>query len=375
MFFCFCIGLPSVSLSLFKMSRTERGRGGERSPCTSPQVEEDKQMITYKGGFSLPQFSKEFGPQLLVQLADIFNDILQFLSICLTQPVLSATALVGRFTVQQEVFSVIGFNFALTLLGFIYMLLKHLADVAMSRGVLQRLEAKRENVQQPSFFSSLCCCLQRGGGGGGGRVAPQAEADAGGETVTERLLHAPTNQHAAVSEEGGGGEDLEAGSGGGQAETDTETEDGEGDGGEDGEGEEGSALERRMETRVEKEGGILFWCLLFVSSSLHHTINETMDVLKDGLSVGSVVSSAALSAQPLLPASLIQLLAVRTGIPESFLSSVTAGTCTHVVLGISLYCYVGSLFARLCITDIGWMMWATSAYKRWGWGMLGVREL
>uniref|UniRef100_A0A0G4HXL2 Uncharacterized protein n=1 Tax=Chromera velia CCMP2878 TaxID=1169474 RepID=A0A0G4HXL2_9ALVE len=322
---------------------------------------------------------------------------------------------------KQEVFSVIGFNFALTLLGFTYMLLKHLADVAMSRGVLQRLE---KNVQQPSCFSSLCCCLQRGGGGG--RVTPQVEG--GGET--DRLLEPHTNGHAqqtAVSVEGG--EDLEAGGGGGGAlgsqtatetdketegggalgsqtatETDKETEGGgalgsqtatetdketEGGGalgsqratetdketedeGENGEGEEGSVLERSMEAEVEKEGGVLLWCLLFVSYSLHHSINETMDALQDGLSAGSVLSSVSLAATPLLPASLIQL-AVRTGIPESFLSSVTAGTCAYVVLGISLYCYVGALLARLCITDIWWMMWATSAYKRWGWGRLGVR--
>uniref|UniRef100_A0A0G4FSM2 Uncharacterized protein n=1 Tax=Chromera velia CCMP2878 TaxID=1169474 RepID=A0A0G4FSM2_9ALVE len=190
------------------------------------------------------------------------------------------------------------------LLGFIYMLLKHLADVAMSRGVLQRLEKKRENVQ-PSFYSSLYCCFQRGAGGG--RVTPQADA----EGETERLLHTHTNRNAqqahgvagAVSEEGGG--DLEGGRGGLGSQTAAETDavGDEGGEGEDGEGEEG--LESRMEARVEKEGGLLFKVLLFISYSLYDCINETIDFLQDALSVGSVLNSATLAAQPVLPTFLI----------------------------------------------------------------------
>uniref|UniRef100_A0A0G4HKE0 Uncharacterized protein n=1 Tax=Chromera velia CCMP2878 TaxID=1169474 RepID=A0A0G4HKE0_9ALVE len=434
------------------MSRTARERYGEGHISTEG---EENEQASLKSTFSLPEFFKEFGPRLLVQFADIGNDILQFLSICFTQQVLSATALVGRLTVQQvgafslsvmllcsflsikldyhehieqrgidekfsqeskqhlkrmkqsklyytsrqigllviedgislvfsgsliylqhqEVFSVIGFNLALTLLGFTYMLLKHLADATMSRRVLQRLEKKRGNVQ-PSFVFSLCHCFQRGGEGGS--VSPQT--DAAGET--ERLLlHTRTNTNTpqeAHTGGDGGEKDLEVGGGiGGEdrggvgaqtAETDRDTG-GEGGGGED-EGEAGSALERQMEAEVKKEGGVLFWCLLFVSYSLHHSINESMDVLQDVLSVGSVLNSAVMAAQPMLPPFLIDL-GVRAGISEASLSSLTAGTCAYVVLGICLYCYVGALFARLCIKDVRWMLWASWGYKRGGG--VGVR--
>uniref|UniRef100_A0A0G4HEC5 PPPDE domain-containing protein n=1 Tax=Chromera velia CCMP2878 TaxID=1169474 RepID=A0A0G4HEC5_9ALVE len=171
----------------------------------------------FRAGGASAQFFREFGPQLLLRLTVVISNVLLFLSLCLTQPVVAATVLVGNFTVdqlgacslfvvllcsalsvrlylrehiqqraidetfpeeskqhmrrkkkstrqhssrhicllliqdgfslvfsgiliyiqRQEVSSVIGVNFALTLLGFTYMFVKHLADLVMSNKIVQ----------------------------------------------------------------------------------------------------------------------------------------------------------------------------------------------------------------------------------------------
>uniref|UniRef100_A0A0G4I7P9 Uncharacterized protein n=1 Tax=Chromera velia CCMP2878 TaxID=1169474 RepID=A0A0G4I7P9_9ALVE len=423
----------------------------------SAEVKEKTAPPPGRGPFSLPQFSREFGPQLLVQFTDVLGDILQYFTLIYTRRDLAELPLIGAHSVEQvgawvlaliiacsclsigldvsehtaargideelpreskqhlvgmrrvklwhvvrqiplliiedgmslvfsgclvfleekRLFNVFGFNFSLTLLGFFYMLMKHLADTLMSQEILRRPQSNKADP-----VSSGCCCL--GFQGQGTRVSPEGGAEG---TEMERLIGGDETRRSALGTERDGGADLEGGPAQSRDHSRRGLDEESGNVGEDVDGDEDgeeSSLERRQEARVVREAGCCFRALLYVADGLHECVNETTDVLQvpallhglqsffsfSGWEKGKSIRAPASSPPPRSRCCRPLCWAPPRGGGSGFLSSLSAGTAAWVVMAVSVYCLVGSLAAARCIRDIRWMMRASTVADRCGsgWG-------